>query len=129
MNPKFRAWDKKNSQMLSVTSITWEAKWDPNILSYVEGRNLAREHFCLKFEDVELMQWTGLKDKESQEIFEGDLIQSERNGGKPHRVDFILGSFVGNYGLKYDLGLENERVEVIGNVFENKELLYLEEAQ
>jgi hypothetical protein len=70
--------------------------------------------------------YTGLKDKNGKEIYEEDLIiNSMRNNGKPHPVEWdnAQGGWVGNYRLRYLLGQENNELEVIGNIYENPELL------
>jgi uncharacterized phage protein (TIGR01671 family) len=72
----------------------------------------------------ELMQFTGLKDKNGKEIYEGDIVQRGI-------ITFSRGKFVGQYygsnGNLYeewedDLYQENN-IEVIGNIYENPELL------
>jgi len=75
-------------------------------------------------QDLEFMQSTGLTDKDDVEIFENDLIQIFRNR-KPHRVLWIEGSFrlVRKDGWLFinECGVDGSTV--IGNVFENKELM------
>ncbi|GEQ06596.1 hypothetical protein EKQ61_04385 [Staphylococcus gallinarum] len=57
---KFRAWDKKHKEMLKVVSINFDEKFIRG-LSEVES-NLDIES-SYNFEDIELMQFTGVKDK------------------------------------------------------------------
>mgnify|MGYP001248586776 CR=1 FL=1 len=71
-----------------------------------------------------LMQYTGLKDKNGKEIYEGDIVivgQKET----PAEVIFENGCFYTPIGIsRYRLGGWNkESLEVIGNIFENPELL------
>lgn len=87
-----------------------------------------------KFNQIKLMQYTGLKDKNGVEIYEGDIVRYYgRNAivkiGFPHDdklypygvcVEYI------KYNLKeveylYKFNLED--IEVIGNIYQNKELL------
>ena len=71
-----------------------------------------------------LMQYTGLHDKNGKEIYEGDIVKvrSYPSGYINTEVYFKDGKFAfdgSNYSFK-DL---NDKVEVIGNIYENKELL------
>ena len=127
---KFRAWDKKKRKMFDD-----EFFLTPDGGTYWnEDQNIA---------DVDLMQFTGLKDKNGKEIYEGDLVKlvidvgevvwisGEGNIGEP---DDQWGSAPGfalrSMGLKdedgYDIYLDfgSDRIfEVIGNIYANPELL------
>lgn len=71
--------------------------------------------------DYKLMQYTGLKDKNGTEIYEGDIVKAVGKYDykfKARQIEFIDGAFkVIGYGLCAAL------VEVIGNIYENPELL------
>ena len=72
------------------------------------------------------MQYTGLHDKNGKEIYEGDIIHLEGQKHN-HKIIYTISSFVGKQTkgkfLGYLDGLFFYRTEVIGNIYENKELL------
>lgn len=68
MIPKFRAWNKKLKEMFEVSFIDFDTK--------LIGLNIDLEIIIFDFDDVILMQSTGIKDINGQEIFEGDLIKT-----------------------------------------------------
>ena len=128
---KFRAWDETKKLMLTVTDIAWD---------YRDGKGLAEimcinpsgceyDPFEYRPEHVKLLQFTGLKDCNGVDIYEGDIIQfriSTINGNlaPPDIFEVINKKGCFKAGHKhfsqfncYDI------IEVIGNKFENPELL------
>ena len=124
MIPKLRAWDKQDERM-SYGEVEY---FDDSI-------NYRFDHFCTGAdEDVEFMQSTGIKDKNGVEIYEGDVINyrnSFRNpmtgsGSLSINRDFKIIFKDGEFKAKgFDIRLKNilNYSEVVGNIYENPELL------
>lgn len=73
--------------------------------------------------DLKIMQYTGLKDKNGKEIYEGDIL-SDGNDEKPYKVVFENGSFRAEAdGYSLDLEDYDDICEVVGNIYENPELI------
>lgn len=72
-----------------------------------------------------LMQYTGLKDKNGKEIYEGDIIEFEyHNGGGFSRVKEPVTFYNGQFSVwQESINNYNENCEIIGNIFENPELV------
>lgn len=136
---KFRAYDKKENEMFYS-----------NIYQDKTSMIFGLSNFLNECSDIEdtLMQYTGLKDKNNVEIYEGDILKvlvayTDYDGfeyKRPSRVynhrtkyvniavSFESGTFIldTDYtdSLYHTLWLwTQEDVEVIGNIYENKELL------
>ena len=77
------------------------------------------------------MQYTGLKDKNGKEIYEGDILRCIAKGGFEHKSTLHLGwSENGEYGWCWQSGaivrevdFIRDRYEVIGNIYENPALV------
>ena len=114
---KFRAWDKENQIMLDVSLIDFKK------------RVLVGEHFefgetnFISFDKIELMQSTGFFDKNGKEIFEGDVVKCSGLLGiiKSFKAMWIC-SFV-KYSNYQKVGFFDKEIEVVGNVYENWELV------
>lgn len=121
MTPKFRAWSKKFKRMYEVT-----------LIDYENGDvGLKDEHGGVAIGDIKqliLMQSTGMFDKNGVEIFKDDIVKLRytiTSDFEFFRVTrFRGGSWrIDNRRRGSDLWLRNDDCEVIGNVWENPELL------
>lgn len=139
---KFRAWDKQAQKMVypkSVYKFEFDllSEFDFKLMKMVDRYNVTDEEgentFIEVFEavDADIMQYTGLKDVEGNEIYEGDVIEKEfldfsnRDNFKGV-VKFIDGSwFIENENKRttYLLFSETDINCITGNIYENKELL------
>lgn len=116
---KFRVWHKAEKKMFGVDYL----HFTPNGQLYELLAGLW--HRFVAVDDFELMQYTGLKDKNGREIYEGDILKV--NGGEPNfefvsPVIFDRGAF--RMAAVYDQGFPaKEDMEVIGSIYENPELV------
>lgn len=85
--------------------------------------------YCIESEAFDLMQFTGLKDRNGVEIYCGDII-SDHNGLGVVKYSENHGAFrvvysdgVAKWFIDYTLNGERESIEVIGNIYENPELI------
>lgn len=134
MIPRYRAWIKKEKcfadqvrairPQLYEIDLVWSGAWD---------------YDCFSLDDVVLMQSTGLFDKNGKEIFEGDIITNGQNVMcmKKHNT---LGFYIEEKGkvefiadcadlaeFEADVKEIEDFIEIIGNIYENPELLEVTE--
>ncbi|EKF1562755.1 hypothetical protein OX521_002754 [Listeria monocytogenes] len=119
---EYRAFVKETKKMLPVTDLCLNETEAVG----VSGCGNANCTLCVdwhSFDDVVLMQYTGLKDKSDNKIFEGDIGWDEHNECYGV-VKFEEGKFLYVWeNIVEDLWEVADNIEVIGNIHENPELL------
>ena len=117
---KFRAWLKEERKMVNVETLFIGI----NRLCF--GNSKTEDLFFRDFEEVELMQYTGLKDKNGKEIYEGDIVVLNNiENDNMCIVRYEHSSYrLEGWSLREDLSnVEDRFLEVVGNIYENKNLL------
>lgn len=101
---KFRAWDNKENKMIYSHNDIWS--WFSD--NYMDD-------FSSKNDERIIMQYTGIKDKNGKEIYENDILKNQQT----KEISII----------KWDqptcsfIGFPHGEQEIIGNIFENHDLL------
>lgn len=125
----FRAWDKEEKKMHKVKTIEFSRR-GARIIHLAEVQSNGKGDHKRWHSSVKLIQSTGLKDKNGTEIYEGDIVKynSVPNPFLSDKYFEIIQARSGewridNYIEGHELAFCNHQVEVVGNIFENKELL------
>ena len=132
MKPKFRVWVKIEKRMFfsdDILAIDYENEEIVTQQVYFEnGLPDDRFIYCYKTDEIELMQSTGLKDKNGKEIFEGDIVKMSKDVYSEPTYYEVVRHYGGAYRLESkqhgcELWLRHTDCEVVGNVYENQEYL------
>ena len=129
---KFRAWIKEGRQLNEdVFSIHGDGSVSVISEYTIDGEHRERELVSYPANAIEIMQFTGIKDKNSKEIYEGDVVKwiitrGIIEGGTskvvycPETMCFALQ----DKGVMSVWGMDEViELEIIGNIYENPELL------
>jgi uncharacterized phage protein (TIGR01671 family) len=136
---KFRAWTKKKEMQYNVVPFEWDYVIDTMWHKCIEsnghgilgsgGTEAKFEVGGYAIEEGDLMQYTGLKDKNNKEIYEGDMVFYEDHEWEVRLVydrwDMVNGDkTVRDDDFADDPGWTSWGFcEIIGNIYENPELL------
>ncbi|UXU70221.1 YopX family protein [Mammaliicoccus sciuri] len=116
--PKFRAWDKVERKMIEdVASIHFKSEM-------IVTRNLC----FYPFKDIELMQSTGLFDKNGKEIFEGDIVKDTDGyvgyiAFLKQEMGYVIVYKTYDKRLGHRYRLDDGHLEILGNIYEHQYLL------
>lgn len=132
MKPKFRVCVKIEKRMVfsdDILTIDYENKEIVTQQVYFEnGLPDDRDIYCYDFDEIELMQSTDMVDRGGKIIFEGDIVKMSKDVYSESIYYEVVRHCGGAYRLESkqhgcELWLRHTDCEVVGNVYENPELL------
>ena len=121
MKPRFRAWLKKKQEMDNeIDHISW---LEDELYCIGDGIT-----YMVSAEDLELMQSTDMVDRDGKIIFEGDIVKMAKDVYSEPTYYEVVRHRGGAYRLESkqhgcELWLRHTDCEVVGNIYENRELL------
>lgn len=128
MIPRYRAWDSAKKEIFKDTFAITES----GQVVVVEQESVASSPDYVFVDHLVIMQSTGLKDKNGKEIFEGDIVRQVRTQPitENETITGVVIMIEGAWLIMNDceqlasyLWSETDENEIIGNVYENPELL------
>lgn len=127
MKPRYRAWMKSLKWMCDVTNISFDSKF---VDICQQGDTERYTEMSVEFDEITLMQSTGLFDRNGKEIFEGDILDYRgrkalvRWHGSYASFIYRFVDELQNRNTEWKpLYLAYMKCEIIGNIYENPELL------
>ena len=134
---KYKLWDKENKEFLEDT---WETEYavlkNGNIIEIYDN-GFGEGYSISDLENIEVLQFTGLQDRNGKEIYEGDILKYNfpYDGRLKHVSPVKFLETEASFGIKdrYENEIPLYRItannyfEVVGNIYENEELLKSEE--
>ncbi|MDA2921682.1 YopX family protein [Patescibacteria group bacterium AH-259-L07] len=111
---KFRGVDE-NNKIYNLSAINLKT-----MAGFCKVKGRVEEEWC-KFE--KFIQFTGLKDKNGKEIYEGDILMSRNFSGEFSKIEVIYSQKEGAFTTKEGYLFARYENKIIGNIYENPELL------
>ena len=135
-NLKFRAWDYDTNKMIFFNGIF-------NKHVYTETSTFSQYESIPKYHHLDIMQYTGLNDKNGREIYEGDFIKHTSLHDQLGVINFgtheVMSHDYGcngrahgwhlqyedrtTYALNNPFNTTSRNIEIVGNIYENPELI------
>ena len=128
--PVYGSWDDTDQMFYEIRDIDY---YDKTVTVWgCHNKDCGTCDDTYKIEDVEVMMSTGMKDKDGVEIYEGDILYHPLQGAR--KVFYPYSDSVASYGLRevstgFGSTLQDAHAvwQVIGNIYENPELLEVAE--
>ena len=120
--PKYKYWDGELKQMCDVRAIVWHNNMIANIEVF-DSKTMFRNPNM--FYGHALLEYTGLKDKNGKEIWEGDIVLDHYGADPQRKWQIVYENAQFQIQTKYLMCYLHtaDCLEVIGNIYENPELL------
>lgn len=134
MIPRFRVWSEQERRLIpseDILAIDYEnEEIDAQKIYFEDGLPDERDIYTYGFENIKLMQSTGLTDKNGKEIFEGDVLKAT---DKHSWLEVVSFSEKKAMFVSKEIGFPESplwelfntvlfEIEIIGNIYENPEL-------
>jgi uncharacterized phage protein (TIGR01671 family) len=133
---RFRAWDKINKKMYNTKLFeTWWYTFADKDETGHERASIPKDSEQEQRSRLEVMQFTGLKDKNNKEIYEGDIVRFFVTEKDEKKNKFSIGFIIwNNNGSNFVITFYNQEgeiehyyfpkdCEITGNIYETEELL------
>ena len=132
MIPKFRAWVKTEKRMIETDDLL-DIDYENEVITtqqvyFEKGLPDDRDLDNFVFEEIKLMQSTDMVDGNGNVIFEGDIVKMSKDVYSEPTYYEVVRHYGGAYRLESkqhgcELWLRHTDCEVVGNIYENRELL------
>lgn len=126
---KFRAWDSVHNRMIYSDKHLGYMPFDDNCFCNYDFNISKKGVYCFAYDnyndeitnktDLPIMMWTGLKDKNGKDVYEGDLLKSYYEKPGIIKWNDELGAFQVK-GIPSQTMKRCHEMEVIGNIYEKE---------